>query len=625
MSNGIGTPMGNTIGSKPFVFSAGGIGGVLGGGSGASVYNPSLPVWTAAAAAVNGGSADARILCVGDSTTIGINATGNTNWPCEYDYVATSLDAVVNSHKDAFFGFSTASGNRVTKDTRIVATGAAIGSTAGLGGFSCQFATAGNNIVFTPTETVDTFRVFWFYNGAVTVSIQATGGTAFAATLNSGSGTQFGTSGLRYVDVTAALLLPGNAVTISKTGGAGTFHCVGIEAKNSTVKQCFVINAGHWGSKTSDWAATNGSRLPLDVINLSPSGYFSVVNIKAGINDANSAVAIATYKANLQSLITAAKGRGADVVLETGNPLGNGTDITPYITALNELAVANNLFLANSFANPFVSYANANANSWMADTLHPNTAGYAQQATVLSDLLIAQGALSFTPSSISGLSLWLDASDTATITQAGGAVSQWNDKSSNAANATQSTGARQPTTNSRTVNSLNVLDFNGTNQCMLLPASLYGIGNGPNTIFVVAQLDSAIANVGFVTGAGGGINKYAVSRADGTSELRVINRTTSELFTTQSYGTTAALKILGFSRSGTSINQFVDGVAGTPGTNSENTTVTDLRIGSYDDSFDFMNGVMCEIIIYNSALSTAQLNLVGNYLKTKWGATWTGI
>jgi len=356
-------------------------------------YNPKLLGWTAAAAAVKGGSADARILCVGDSTTIGINATGNINWPCEYDYVAANLDAKVNSHKDAFFGFSTASGNRVTKDTRIVATGAAIGSIAGLGGFSCQFATAGNNIVFTPAETVDTFRVFWFYNGSVGVSIQATGGTAFAQTLTSGSGTQFGTSGLRYVDVTAAALIPGNAVTISKTGGAGTFHLVGIEARNSTVKQCFVINAGHWGSKTSDWAATNASRLPLDVINLSPSGYFSLVNIKAGINDANSAVAIATYKANLQAIITAAKGRGADVVLETGNPLGNGTDITPYITALQELAVTNNLFLANSFANPFVSYTNANANGWMADTLHPNTSGYSQQATVLSNLLIAQGGL----------------------------------------------------------------------------------------------------------------------------------------------------------------------------------------------------------------------------------------
>lgn len=363
------------------------------GGSG-FVYNPSLPVWTAAAAAVNGGSADARILCVGDSTTIGINATGNINWPCEYDYVATNLNARVNSRKDAFFGFSTASGNRVTKDTRIVATGAAIGSSATLGGFSCQMATAGNNIVFTPTETVDTFRVFWWFNGSVDISIQATGGTAFTATLGSGTGTQFGTSNLRYVDVTAASLTAGNAVTISKTGGAGTFQLIGIEARNSTIKQCFVINAGHWGSKSADWAASGGSlRSPLDVIGRAPSGYFSLVNIKAGINDANSAVSISTYKSNLQTIISAAKAAGSDVTLETDNPIGNGTDELPYITALRELAAANSLFFIDSYTSPFVSYTNANANSWMADTLHPNTAGYAQQATVLSDLLIAQGGL----------------------------------------------------------------------------------------------------------------------------------------------------------------------------------------------------------------------------------------
>jgi len=40
--------------------------------------------------------------------------------------------------------------------------------------------------------------------------------------------------------------------------------------------------------------------------------------------------------------------------------------------------------------------------------------------------------------------LWLDASDAATITQAGGTVSQWNDKSGNNYHATQGTAADQP-------------------------------------------------------------------------------------------------------------------------------------------------------------------------------------
>jgi len=63
------------------------------------------------------------------------------------------------------------------------------------------------------------------------------------------------------------------------------------------------------------------------------------------------------------------------------------------------------------------------------------------------------------PSGLTGLNLWLDASDAATITEASGSVSQWDDKSGNGNHATQGTGAYQPTTGVSTVNGLNVLEF----------------------------------------------------------------------------------------------------------------------------------------------------------------------
>ena len=42
---------------------------------------------------------------------------------------------------------------------------------------------------------------------------------------------------------------------------------------------------------------------------------------------------------------------------------------------------------------------------------------------------------------VAGYTVWLDASDTATITQSGGVVSQWTDKSVNAYAFTQATSA----------------------------------------------------------------------------------------------------------------------------------------------------------------------------------------
>lgn len=76
------------------------------------------------------------------------------------------------------------------------------------------------------------------------------------------------------------------------------------------------------------------------------------------------------------------------------------------------------------------------------------------------------GGAPFAPDDISGLALWLDASDTATITQSAGAVSQWNDKSGNANHATQGMAANQPSTNTRTINGRNVIDFDGLNDTM---------------------------------------------------------------------------------------------------------------------------------------------------------------
>jgi len=63
----------------------------------------------------------------------------------------------------------------------------------------------------------------------------------------------------------------------------------------------------------------------------------------------------------------------------------------------------------------------------------------------------------WTPAEIS-TGLWLDASDNSTITLNGSNVSQWDDKSGNSRNATQSTAANQPAYLTADQNGLNVID-----------------------------------------------------------------------------------------------------------------------------------------------------------------------
>ena len=71
-------------------------------------------------------------------------------------------------------------------------------------------------------------------------------------------------------------------------------------------------------------------------------------------------------------------------------------------------------------------------------------------------------ASAFSPLDLSP-ALWLDASDETTLSgPGGGAVSTWSDKSGNGYDLTQNTSANQPTSGTRTINGLNVIDFDGS-------------------------------------------------------------------------------------------------------------------------------------------------------------------
>jgi len=55
------------------------------------------------------------------------------------------------------------------------------------------------------------------------------------------------------------------------------------------------------------------------------------------------------------------------------------------------------------------------------------------------------------------VSLWLDASDSSTITESGGSVSQWDDKSGNGNHITQGNVFLQPTVNGNQIDFVNLI------------------------------------------------------------------------------------------------------------------------------------------------------------------------
>ncbi len=112
------------------------------------------------------------------------------------------------------------------------------------------------------------------------------------------------------------------------------------------------------------------------------------------------------------------------------------------------------------------------------------------------------------PLDLDGLQLWLDASDSSTITESGDDVSQWDDLSGGGNNATQSTGLDQPKTNTETINRLNAIDFDGTDHWM--DGTALDVSTGVFSISIVFEPDS-------VTGTQG---VFAIFKGTGDSRIR---------------------------------------------------------------------------------------------------------
>lgn len=239
-------------------------------------------------------------------------------------------------------------------------------------------------------------------------------------------------------------------------------------------------------------------------------------------------------------------------------------------------------------------------------------------------MLLGVGGTAFTPLSLSP-TLWLDASDTATITAAANRVSAWADKSGNGNNASQSTAGLKPTTNTTTMNGRNVLDFSSN----LIVTSSFTI-NAANTVFVVFSSSSSAAQI---------IVEHGPNWNSNSGQLHYINSATqyaagynrgaaaplggnAATLTTRSSGAHQ----LSFVTDGTYANMaaWADGAALTKSSIYTNTVTTAaaaaLNIGDRSGgAVAPLAGSLAEVIVYNSALSTTDRQAVEGYLKTKWG------
>ncbi len=228
-------------------------------------------------------------------------------------------------------------------------------------------------------------------------------------------------------------------------------------------------------------------------------------------------------------------------------------------------------------------------------------------------------ATGFNPKSIAGLSLWLDAADSSTITISTG-VSVWADKSGNGRNATQNVGGKQPL-NSNTINGKNVVTFQGTDDTMQIAANAAFNANSQTIIIVARQATAA--------------NEVLWYKADSNSAVGVITRyRTGTQFWLYQKNDGSAATLVNASNTNTNTNVyatvlepanqagFVNGASVATATV---TTAYDNNsgpfLGSRRDVGEYLNGDIAEVLHYSRALSASERSKVERYLGGKWGIT----
>ena len=237
----------------------------------------------------------------------------------------------------------------------------------------------------------------------------------------------------------------------------------------------------------------------------------------------------------------------------------------------------------------------------------------------MSPRLLRPRQTGFDPKSISGLSLWLDAADSSTITKDTG-VSQWRDKSTTGSLWAPVSGNTQPDTGTQSINGKNVIVFNGTNTS--LTANITPLSTSlPLTFFIVQRV---------VTGTSNGYSyavdntSFAILQTSGTDgRLRIQMQGSDFVFEVvgNQVGINNIISLTVPSGVGTSATLRRNGVALTPDIATLKPTLTGGHfIGRRSGGF-YLNGWIAEIIAYSAELNEGNRLSVERYLSQKWGIT----
>jgi hypothetical protein len=230
--------------------------------------------------------------------------------------------------------------------------------------------------------------------------------------------------------------------------------------------------------------------------------------------------------------------------------------------------------------------------------------------------------MSFSPTDISNLELWLDATDADTVHLTDSKVSQWDDKSGKNRTHTQGSADYRPTVSSAAIGGKDAVQFTAANATFLATddsqtglSSLVG-----STLFLVVQQGSNSLNQCLWGPSNtwsstifnwGGMQYWWMNNSD---EVNVAKPDiTYPRILGMYWDASQSVSLRGWG--------FCEGKRVTPttGTHSTQEIVTGLTVGASGGGSNPFQGIISEVLYYSKALSDTEFGQVMAYLDQKYG------
>lgn len=345
--------------------------------------------WRRALSNVRNGSGYGKILCVGDSTTEGLNAGGSNPfftgaWP-------QRLAQLLNSYYvPAAIGLNRFADPAVTADTRWTpGTGwTANGSIAGFADLCAHGASgAAGTLTFAPGYSCDTIDVYYAKSGSSGSCAVSDEGGALATIAANGS------NAVGKTTLTLHSLASNHVITFAGPTG-GDFYLIGVDCYNSTVDCVRVALSGRSGSSAANVVGATGvwsdNANPFSSIGCIEAYAPDLTINMLGINDAQFGASTSTWLTAMEAINAAAQVSGdvLNVTVVPSNAAGLANGATGLALEVAYAAATKQLGPYVDINARWVDWATANSHTYYGgNNLHPTGFGYCDVAQAIFDAL----------------------------------------------------------------------------------------------------------------------------------------------------------------------------------------------------------------------------------------------